>query len=168
MAVQSINNEREIERKIRVIYIYIYAMYNVIQINLISQKSRLAKLNLWNYVENPRIYLHFLSFRNTHDSGSWNRTSLKTRQFMLCKQCNSCWWPDKTMRLGISSHGADLVLPEYSWWRHQMETFSALLAICAGNSPVPGEVPAQRPVTQSFDVFFDVRLNKRLSKQSQY
>ena len=24
------------------------------------------------------------------------------------------------------------------WWRHQMETFSALLAICSGNSPVPG------------------------------
>ena len=52
-----------------------------------------------------------------------------------------------------------------SWWRHQMETFSALLALCAGNSPVPGEFPAQRPVTRSFDVFFDVRLNKRLSKQ---
>ena len=28
-----------------------------------------------------------------------------------------------------------------------METFSALLAICAGNSPVPGEFPAHRPVT---------------------
>ena len=39
-----------------------------------------------------------------------------------------------------------------------METFSALLAICAGNSPVSGEFPAQRPVTQSFDVFFDVRV----------
>ena len=48
---------------------------------------------------------------------------------------------------------------------HVMETFSALLAICAGNSPVPGEFPAQRPVTRSFDVFFDLRLNKRLSKQ---
>ena len=36
-----------------------------------------------------------------------------------------------------------------SWWRHQMETFSALLAICAGNSPVPGEIPTQRPVTRS-------------------
>ena len=47
-----------------------------------------------------------------------------------------------------------------------METFPALLAICAGNSPVLGEFPAQRPVTQSFDVFFDLRLNKRLSKQS--
>ena len=46
---------------------------------------------------------------------------------------------------------------------YQMETFSALLAICAGNSPVPGEFPAQRPVTQSFDVFFDLHLNKRLS-----
>ena len=47
-----------------------------------------------------------------------------------------------------------------------METFSALLAICAGNSPVPGEFSAQRPVKRSFDVFFDLRLNKRLSKQS--
>ena len=46
-----------------------------------------------------------------------------------------------------------------------METFSALLAICAGNSPVPGEFPAQRPVTQSFDVSFDLRPDKRLSKQ---
>ena len=35
-----------------------------------------------------------------------------------------------------------------------METFSALLAICAENSPVPGEFPTQRPVTRSFDVFF--------------
>ena len=52
-----------------------------------------------------------------------------------------------------------------SWWRHQMETFSALLAICAGNSPIPCEFPAQRPVTRSFDVFFDLRPNKRLSKQ---
>ena len=47
-----------------------------------------------------------------------------------------------------------------------METFSALLALCAGNSPVTGEFPTQRPVTQSFDVFFDLRLHKRLSKQS--
>ena len=47
-----------------------------------------------------------------------------------------------------------------------METFSALLAICAENSPVPGEFPAQRPVTRSFDVFSDLRSNKRLGKQS--
>ena len=52
------------------------------------------------------------------------------------------------------------------WWRHQMETFSALLALCAGNTPVTGEFSAQRPVTWSFDVFFVLRLNKRLSKHS--
>ena len=50
-------------------------------------------------------------------------------------------------------------------WRHQMETFFALLAIYAGNPPVTVEFPAQRPVTQSFDVFFDLLLNKRLGKQ---
>ena len=52
-----------------------------------------------------------------------------------------------------------------TWWRHQMETFSALLVLCAGNSPVTGEFPAQRPVMRSIDVFFDLSLNKRLSKQ---
>ena len=39
-----------------------------------------------------------------------------------------------------------------------MEAFSALLAICAGNSPASGEFPAQRPVTRIFDVLFDLRL----------
>ena len=47
-----------------------------------------------------------------------------------------------------------------------METFSALLALCAGNSLVTGEFPAQKPVTRSFHIFFDLRLNKRLNKQS--
>ena len=72
----------------------------------------------------------------------------------------------KLIHVTKQGHG---IPPCYSrsvpWWRHQMETFSALLAICAGNSPVPGEFPAQRPVTRSFDVFFDLRPNKQLSKQ---
>ena len=52
------------------------------------------------------------------------------------------------------------------WWRHQLETFSALLALCEENPSVTGGFPSQRPVTRSFDVFFDLRLNKRLSKRS--
>ena len=31
-----------------------------------------------------------------------------------------------------------------------MEIFTALLSLCAGNSPVTGEFPAQRPVMRSF------------------
>ena len=42
----------------------------------------------------------------------------------------------------------------YTCLHHQMETFSALLAFCEGNSPVTGEFPSQRPVMWSFDVFF--------------
>ena len=49
---------------------------------------------------------------------------------------------------------------ELTWWRHQMETFPALLALCEGNPPVTGGV------TRGCDVFFDLRLNKLLNKQS--
>ena len=74
--------------------------------------------------------------------------------------------PNITSRVKMADNAFLPKQESTSWWRHQMETFSALLAICAGNSPVPGEFPTQRPVTRSFDVFFDLRLNKRLSKQS--
>ena len=50
--------------------------------------------------------------------------------------------------------------PEIKWCRQEMETLCALLAICAWNSPVTGDLPAQRLVTLSFGVFFDLRLNK--------
>ena len=71
--------------------------------------------------------------------------------------------PNKTDIKLTNGQKVDTVI---SWWRHQMEIFSALLAICVGNSPVTSEFPAQRTVTRSFDIFFDLHLNKRLSKQS--
>ena len=75
------------------------------------------------------------------------------------------YW-NRALALGIKECSLHVVdFQQCTWWLHQMETFSALLAICAGNSPVPGEFPTQRPVTRSFDVFFDLRPNKRLSKQ---
>ena len=73
------------------------------------------------------------------------------------------WWPMSCCCLYIVLH--IIRCYHHPWWRHQIETFSALLAISAGNSPVSGDFPAQRPVTRSFDVFFDLRLNKQLSKQ---
>ena len=56
-------------------------------------------------------------------------------------------------------------LSRATWWRYQMETFSALLALCAGNSPVTGEFPKQRPATRSFGVFFNLHRNKLLCQQ---
>ena len=54
----------------------------------------------------------------------------------------------------------------FARWCHQMETFSALLALCAGNSPVTGEFPSQRPVTRSFDVFLICAWTNGWDKQS--
>ena len=46
-------------------------------------------------------------------------------------------------------------------WKH----FRRYRFFCAGNSPVTGEFPVQRPVTRSFGVVFDLRLKRQLSKQ---
>ena len=73
---------------------------------------------------------------------------------------DNCWCLCRTIIFTISQKVFIL------WWRHQMETFSASLALCAGYTLVTGEFPSQRPVTGSFDIFFDLRLNKQLSKQS--
>ena len=77
----------------------------------------------------------------------------------LCASARLC----RGSPLYISSQDRTVMIK--SWWCHQMETFSTLLALCMGNSPVTCEFPSQRPVTQSFDVFFDLHLNKGLSKQ---
>ena len=74
--------------------------------------------------------------------------------------------PSVGLLIGDRHYKDFITMVTLSWWRFQMETFSALLALCAGNSPVTGEFPAQRPVMRSFDIFFDLRLNKRLNKQS--
>ena len=91
--------------------------------------------------------------------------SLNVWMKLKTKKKPPCKWNSLLKKDSIWHKGSLWVLLS-TWWRHQMETFSTLLAICAGNSPVPGELPAQRPVKRSFDVFFDLRLNKQLSKQS--
>ena len=97
----------------------------------------------------------------------WNTDSLVDKNLHyvgFCRQGNLC--VDMLFKPRCCDMSTCIVALLNTWWRHQMETFSTLLAFCAGNSPVHGEFPAQRPVTQSFDVFIDLRLNKRLSKQS--
>ena len=102
-------------------------------------------------------------------SFSWNHASCKTRTCSTCK-VNNMFMGRQVMQEPwvIYTEGLLPILKGnfVTWWRHQMETFSTLLAICAGNSPITGEFPAQRPVPWNFDVFFDLRPNKRLSKQT--
>ena len=48
-----------------------------------------------------------------------------------------------------------------SWWRHQMETFSALLALCVGNSPVTGKFPLTKASDAEPWCFLGSRVNNR-------
>ena len=91
------------------------------------------------------------SSQNQVKLGEW-----ATGHFMHCRKTLS--------RELCEYHGQKVPVMFLTWWRHLMETFSVLLALCAGNSPVTSEFPSQRPVTRSFDVFFDLRLNKSLNK----
>ena len=70
--------------------------------------------------------------------------------------------PSSLVRLG------SLLIRILTWWRHQMQTFTALLALCVGIPRVTGGFPSQRPVTRTFDVFLDLCLNKRLCKRSRH
>ena len=89
------------------------------------------------------------------------RYTLHIKHHTVCAPDMSRYFVSKWLTTNTHS----LPIREISWWRH-VETFSALLALCVGNSPVTGEFPSQRPVTQSFGVLFDLSLNKRLGKQS--
>ena len=102
--------------------------------------------------------------RHRNDFLNNRKLSLCSCPFMSC--CHLYLHGDK-MHWGALDTEHPGPLTEYAtWWHHRMETFSALLALCAGNSPVTGEFPSQRIVTQSIDVFSDLPLNKRLSKLS--
>ena len=57
-----------------------------------------------------------------------------------------------------------LLRMDFEWWRHQMQSFFVLLALCEGNPPVTGGFSSQRTNNEGFCVFFDVSPSKRLKK----
>ena len=75
---------------------------------------------------------------------------LSCLQNIPCNMCEVCWL--FCVRYIIDFNGMMM--------SSNGNIFSASLAFCAGNSPVTGEFPVQRPVMQGFDVFFDLRLNQ--------
>ena len=78
-----------------------------------------------------------------------------------CRQIMLLWVNDVLIitsfahHIPINNHHDDVI----KW-----NIFRVTGPLC-GEFTGPGEFPAQRPVTRSFNVFFDLCLNKRLSKQ---
>ena len=79
----------------------------------------------------------------------------------------SCTYPWIYMSISLNIYiNASIAKPLFQMIWIMTSSFSALLAIFAGNASVTIIVPSQRPVSRGFGVFVDLRLNKRLRKQS--
>ena len=122
---------------------------------------KIISFNIWaRYFEG--------NFKDTLWNSTQNISPIHWEMCILLRVQNSILFMYKWYEKSVKWQSATSLLNTSikSWWCHQMETFSVLLALCVGNSPVTGEFLSQRPVMWSFVVFFDLRLNKRLSKQS--
>ena len=113
---------------------------------------------LWRYIPilvNDILHLDIRS----------NETCLfRWRFIQIC--VSELYWRFENVENGLDVHFQPLDCGGYiSWWCHQMEHSSTLLALCEGNPPATGGFPPQRPLTRSLDIFFDLRPNKRWSKQ---
>ena len=126
-------------------------------VNVLLSQSEIIRV--WNHLSMSHFDIS-QDIKTINTSIDLSQDEGTTFFVIMCPPVNDCGRTPK-IHYGIGLYNKTRI----AWWRHQMETFSALLAICAGNSPVTGEFRAQRPVTQNFDVFFDLRLNIRLSKQ---
>ena len=74
-----------------------------------SQTYWWSLIKTWNHQTSPLNWIKNMSINLS--------TLLSPRRYGYLKKKQKCMF-------------------NYAWWRHQMETFSALLALCAGNSPV--------------------------------
>ena len=84
-----------------------------------------------NFIRNDRVKFH----TNEPSAPSYiDVQNAKLCKWLFCNMSRS--FTDQHKRALITYHDA------HARWRHQMETFSALLAICAGNSLVTGEFSA--------------------------
>ena len=65
--------------------------------------------------------------------------------FIIWSTKHGCWWHMRHMQLGNHQPRHWTSFPEITWWRHQMETFFALLGFVRGihrspvNSPHKGQ-----------------------------
>ena len=130
------------------------------------------------YINYPHVIYHIVALPWVYDRRNHRKYMPVRHKVIDCKNANVSQCPqNKSNTWGVKQMYCTeqtIFYYEYQWthaffisWpRCQMETFAALLALCAGNSRVIGEFPSQRPVTRCFDVFFYLCLNKRLSKQS--
>ena len=121
------------------------------------------------YISNKSIHLadklvpRLISFPKTEIlvSGIWHVNTLYCKCVPTCLtairnaiQLQPVWQVEECVILSGSLTPTDRLTNYYHMMTSLKGDFSALLAICAGNSSVTAEFPSQWPLTRSFDVFF--------------
>ena len=137
--------------------------------NTMELRLSCTNLSMWYHINDSLCQWCRKDFQGISSSCFWglmSNANSSLRSLALCGtgELGSCsdWWGCRVLAINTPGPWFNIKKSSYPWWRPQMKTFSALLAICVGNSPVSGEFPAQRPVTWSFDVFFDLHLDGHL------
>ena len=123
-----------------------YRIKKQTQLNVESHTIFVLPL-FWNYsvdIQDEHERRHWLQIL-TNSNSRCKSHNVKTYEYFE----NIQWY--QTFRLQAWPYNN---FSNYSWWRHQMETFFT------------GGFPSERPVTRSFVLFFDLRLNKPVCKQS--
>ena len=96
----------------------------------------------WHWNRTVLILMKFVNPNCLYDPtimSFWAQQNfVKVTTFSLDMELHA--WPKNKTYLIVNCEVYDVVTHS-TWWRHQMETFSALLDICAGNSPVTGKFP---------------------------
>ena len=89
-----------------------------------------------------RLYIHRLRYPPLHEWLLTDQESLLLDyHFAMKASLTTVPVPTKQYRTYTDKSNRYAINCWYAWWRHQMEIFSALLALCAGNSPVPVNSP---------------------------
>ena len=123
--------------------------------------EKLSRESRSNIIKSEKIVRAVINKRKF----STKTVAVYTWHYRSTKDCRKVWWILFKYWAYICQSNPSRQVWSYdlyqewyyeSWWRYQMETFSALLTLCAGNSSVTDEFPSQRPVTRSFDAFFDL------------
>ena len=107
-----------------------------IRLTLISLSPGKCESSIKRVIYEHMLWIQFMSFSFELDL-KWMQLSTFDIESTLALPTGKMSLPESmwTQMSGDIGH-----IP-ISWWRHQMETFSALLALCAGNSPVPVNSP---------------------------
>ena len=96
-----------------------------------SGVTKYERQYIWiGYIGPPYTLVYVLYFEMFHFSQKWNKSEyIQNMTILIFIQL---YWFKTTVCMWVVF---------YAWWCHQMETFSGLLALCAGNSPVPMNSP---------------------------